>query len=138
MRVFLRSIAAIVVGYGVIDVLTSVGFSILTKVSGFRDWWGTPPTVLLAATIITVVSGLIGGYLAGIIGAMRPLFNAALVLLPLAADSTWVFLYYKSSSPKWFETVGALTLMACTIAGGAIIELRLRSRRQRPYTAPSP
>ena len=134
MRVFLRSIAAIVVGYGVIDVLTSVAFGALTKASGFRDWWGTPPWVLLTATIITLVSGLIGGSLAGVIGPFRPLSNAALVLLPLIADSTWVVLVYKSTSPQWFEILGALTLMACTIAGGAIIELRSRSRHQ-PHPA---
>jgi hypothetical protein len=137
MRVLLRSLAAIAGGYGAITVLTIHGFRVLEKMSGFRDWYGTPPPVLLAATFVTVIAGLAGGSIAGQVGAFRPIANAALVLLPIIADSTWVFLYYKGSSPKWFEVIGALTLMACTIAGGALNELRSRSRHQQPRTVPS-
>ena len=138
MRVVIRSLAAIFGGDGVILVITVYGFRALEKASGFRDWWGTPPPVLLTATILTIIAGLAGGSLAGEIGAFRPIANAALVLLPLTADSTWVVLYYRGSSPRWFEVLGALTLMACTMAGGVLIELRSRSLRQQPYSAPSP
>ena len=138
MRVVIRSLAAIVGGYGAIMVITVYGFRVLEKASGFRDWWGTPPPVLLAATLVTVIAGLAGGSVAGQVGAFRPVANAALVLIPVTADSTWVFLYYRGSSPKWFEVLGALTLMACTIAGGFLIELRSRSHHQQPHTAPSP
>jgi hypothetical protein len=133
----MRSLAAIVGGYGAIMVITVYGFRALHQASGFRDWYGTPPPVLLAATLVTIIAGLAGGSLAGQVGPFRPIANAALVLLPVTADSTWVFLYYHGGSPKWFETLGALTLMVFTFAGGALIELRSRSRRQQPRTEPS-
>src|SRR6266480_4658183 len=83
--------AAMFVGYGVIVLLTSLGFN----------------------------GGLGGGYTAGLIGPGRGLFNASLVLVPLIGDTIFVLFFFKrSTAPFWFEALAGATLMVCTVGGG--------------------
>lgn len=118
MRTLLRSIAALVLGYALIVALTSAGFKTIEVVTGRKEIWGSSPVVLLASTLVAAVAGLAGGYLAATIGVLRPVQSAALVLIPLALDSIYVLFFFKGTAPFWFDLMGALTLMACTLAGG--------------------
>lgn len=64
------------VGYGVIVLLTSLGFN---GALGGRPLYGSSP-LILAGMLVAVIAVLVGGYTAGLIGPGRGLFNASLVL----------------------------------------------------------
>jgi hypothetical protein len=112
----LRALAAMMFGYGVIVVLTSLGFNV---VLGGRPIYGGSTLVLVSGMLVAVISGLAGGYIAGLIGPMRGLINAMLVLIPLTIDTTFVlFFYKKSTAPFWFDAMASATLMMFTLVGG--------------------
>jgi hypothetical protein len=100
----------------VIVVLTSLGFNV---VLGGRPIYGASTLVLASGMLVAVISGLAGGYIAGLIGPMRGLINAMLVLIPLSVDTVFVlFFYKKSSAPFWFDAMASATLMIFTLVGG--------------------
>jgi hypothetical protein len=118
LKYVLRAIGVMIVGYGVIVVLTSFGFNV---VLGGRPIYGGSIVVLVSGMLVAVISGLVGGYTAGLIGPMRGLINAILVLIPLTVDSTYVLFFYKrSNAPFWFDAMASATLMLCTLAGGFV------------------
>jgi hypothetical protein len=126
--VIIRGGAAMIIGYGVIVLLTSLGFN---GVLGGRPLYGGSPFVLAAGMLVAVISGLIGGYIAGIIGAGRGLLNAALVLIPLTGDTIYVLFFFKrSTAPFWFDAMASATLMVCTLFGGLLRE-RLGRRTKK-------
>ena len=115
-----RGAAAMFVGYGVIVILTSLGFN---GVLGGRPLYGGSPLILAAGMLVAVIAGLVGGYTAGLIGPGRGLFNASLVLVPLIGDTIFVLFFFKrSTAPFWFDALAAATLMICTIGGGFLRE----------------
>jgi hypothetical protein len=115
-----RGAAAMFVGYGVIVLLTSLGFN---GVLGGRPLYGGSPLILAAGMLVAVIAGLAGGYTAGLIGPGRGLFNASLVLVPLIGDTIFVLFFFKrSTAPFWFDALAASTLMICTVGGGFLRE----------------
>jgi len=93
-----RGAAAMIVGYGVIVLLTSLGFN---GVLGGRPLYGSSPAILAAGMLVAVIAGLAGGYTAGFIGPGRGLFNASLVLVPLIGDTIFVLFFFKQSACWW-------------------------------------
>lgn len=124
-----RGAAAMIVGYGVIVLLTSLGFN---GVLGGRPLYGGSPAILAAGMLVAVIAGLAGGYTAGFIGPGRGLFNASLVLVPLIGDTIFVLFFFKrSAAPFWFDALAA-ALMVFTLAGGLLKELGgVRGKNQR-------
>jgi hypothetical protein len=115
-KIILRGIAAMIIGYAVIVALTIFGFNVLL---GGRPLYGGSPIILSAGAIVAVVSGLLGGFIAGRIGASRGPINAALVLVPLTIDTIGVLFFSKgSNAPFWFDAMASGTLMLCTLLGG--------------------
>ena len=120
LKYVLRILGAMVIGYGVIVVLTSFGFNV---VLAGRPIYGESTVTLVSGMLVAIISGLAGGYIAGLIGPMRGFSNAMLVLLPLAVDSVYVLLFYKkSAAPFWFDATASAMLMVCTLAGGFILQ----------------
>jgi len=111
----LRGIAAMLVGYAIIVLITSYGFE---AIHGKGSLWGSSGFVLLEGTFVAIIAGLAGGLFAGWIGAGRGLINAALVLLPLTVDTIYVLFFFGGAAPWWFDAIGSGTLMACTLLGG--------------------
>jgi hypothetical protein len=117
----IRGAAAMIVGYGVIVVLTCLGFN---GVLGSRPLYGGSVAVLVTGMLVAVIAGLAGGYTAGFIGPARGLLNASLVLIPLVGDTIFVLFFFKRSNAAfWFDAFAAATLMVCTLAGGLLKEL---------------
>jgi hypothetical protein len=107
-----------VVGYAVIVVLTSLGFN---GALGGRPLYGGSPFILAAGMLVAIIAGLVGGYVSGLIGPCRSLFNAALVLVPLTGDTIFVLFFFKrSSAPFWFDALASASLMASTLCGGLL------------------
>ena len=111
----LRSTAAVVLGYAVIVVLTSIGFRQLGGIIHLN----APLRIQAAATFVAVASGLVGGMTAAFIGGSHPIRHATAVLIFLGID-TGVVLSRGSADPLWFDLVGAATLMLATVCGGAL------------------
>ena len=108
------------VGYGVIVLLTSLGFN---GVLGGRPLYGGSPLILAAGMLVAVIADLVGGYTAGLIGPGQGLFNASLVLVPLIGDTIFVLFFFKrSTAPFWFDALAAAALMICTAGGGCLRE----------------
>lgn len=113
-----RLVAAGLLGYGLIVVLT---------IAGFNGWLGAAdlhrggPLLQAQGTLVALVAGLAGGALAGVIGRHRPLFHALAVLPLLIADTTYVLLFFAGTAPWWFDLAGSLVLMGATVAGGALV-----------------
>ena len=116
-----------IIGYAVIVGLTIFGFNV---VLGGRQLYGGSPIILSVGALVAVVSGLIGGFIAGRIGASHGMINAALVLVPLTIDTIGVLFFSKgSNAPFWFDAMASGTLMLCTLLGGWISE---RKRSPEP------
>jgi hypothetical protein len=125
----LRGTAAMIVGYGAIVALTSLGFN---GVLGGRTLYGGPPLILAAGMLVAVIAGLVGGYIGGFIGPGRGLLNASLVLVPLIGDTIFVLFFFRRSTASfWFDATAAATLMICTIGGGFLSELRSEGVKTR-------
>jgi hypothetical protein len=58
LKRILRALAAMIIGYGVIVVLTSLGFNV---VLGDRPIYGTSTVVLVSGMLVAVISDLAGG-----------------------------------------------------------------------------
>ncbi len=115
-----RGVAAMIVGYAVIVLLTSLGFN---GVLGGRSLYGGSHFILAAGMLVAVIAGLVGGYVAGLIGPSRGLLNACLVLIPLTGDTIFVLFFFKrSNAPLWFDALASATLMAFTLGGGLLRE----------------
>jgi hypothetical protein len=122
-----RGLAAMIIGYAVIVLLTSVGFN---GVLSGRPLYGGSLFDLVAGMMVAIISGLAGGCVAGFIGAGRGILNAALVLVPLTGDTIYVlFFFKKSTAPLWFDALASATLMACTVLGGILSERIERFRK---------
>jgi hypothetical protein len=111
----LRSAGAVVLGYAVIVVCTSVGFGQLGGIVHLN----APPRIQAAAAFVAVGSGLLGGLIAALIAGSHPIRHATAVLLFLCID-TGVVLVRGSADPLWFDLMGAATLMLATVCGGAV------------------
>ncbi len=127
----LRSLLAIVAGYFVIVLGTTFAFEALLGGIGYHE---SSPGELALATLGAGLSGLAGGLTAAWVAGRRPLLHAALVLIPLALDTTYVLTSGISDDPIWFDLGGGLTLMAAAVLGGYLLE---RRRAQRPAAAAS-
>jgi hypothetical protein len=122
-----RGLAAMMIGYAVVVLLTSVGFNGLL---GGRPLYGGSPFDLVAGMMVAIVSGLVGGCIAGFIGPGRGILNAALVLVPLTGDTIYVLFFFKNSTaPFWFDAMASATLITCTAVGGILTELIKRLRK---------
>ena len=89
----------------------------------------SPPTILVSATLGTIVSGLVGGYVVARMGGARPMLHVSIVLLVLTLDTIFVITSHDGVNPLWFELGGAFTLLLATAGGGW---LQSRSRRSEP------
>ena len=120
----LRSVAAVVVGYLVVAAGTILTFNVLvgqvTVASGPRE--------LILGTIGAAISGLAGGFAAGLVAPRFPFAHAAGVLLFIAADTASVVL--KSGGPVWFDLAGSAVLAITVLIGGWLFA-RFGPRREQ-------
>ncbi len=126
----LRLAAAGVLGYAIIVLLTTLGFSgWLEDANLYRGDWLLKAKGMLVAG----VAGLAGGSLAGAVGGSRPFRHALAVLPLLIVDTTYVLFFLPREDPIWFDLVGGLGLMAATVVGGlAVAGLRRAGSSSRP------
>jgi hypothetical protein len=114
----LRSVAAVVGGYLTVALGTILTFNVLvgqlTVESG--------PLQLILGTVGAAVSGLAGGFVAGIVAPRFPFAHAAGVLILLVIDTVTVVA--KGPGPLWFDLAGSGVLAITVLIGGWIIASR--------------
>jgi hypothetical protein len=122
MKVF-RSVLAILTGYVLVVVLTTLGFRPFPGGVAPVDG-GLVVTVL--SMLIAIIAGLVGGYTAAAVATIRPMLSAGIVAVPLLFESIWLLTTRTLQNELLFASAGAVTLIASTIAGGVIREVQLR------------
>ncbi len=120
----LRYLAAMLAGYGLIAIGTTLTFEVWLGGIGYHT--STAKTLVLA-TLGALASGVLGGYVAAWIGAQRPIRHAAAVLVLLLIDTFYVVTSGISSDPLAFDLAASGGLMAAALLGGW---LRRRWRRR--------
>lgn len=120
----LRLVAAGLLGYALIVLLTTLGFvGWLDDASLYQGDW-----VLKAkGMLVALVAGLAGGTLAGLIGRQQPFLHALAVLPLLVIDTIYVLFFFPRTDPIWFDLGGSLGLIAATLVGGWRVAMRSRS-----------
>jgi hypothetical protein len=112
---FARAVGGFLVGYVSVVLLTTFGFNVL--LAGHHPIANGGILVILAGTMVAIVSGATGGAVATRIGGSR--WAGMLVALPLVIESTWLlFFRHRAASSSWFDRMGALTLVTATLLGG--------------------
>jgi hypothetical protein len=120
----LRSLLAVIAGFGVISIGTIITFNLLVgqvtvTSSPSQMWWGT---------VGAVISGLAGGVTAGLIAPRAPILHALGVWIPVAIDTTSIVL--RTSGSVWFDIAGSSILALSALIGGVIAA----KFRERPPT----
>jgi hypothetical protein len=110
----LRSLGAIVAGYAVIAIGTVLVLSVLLDDVTYAEAgvWEH-----LVGAIGTILSGLLGGYVAARLAGRQPVPHALGVVLILIVEMTWILTTGVGSNPAWFDAAGGLTLMVTAILG---------------------
>lgn len=131
LRVLWR-IGAGLVGFVVIEVATTVGFTPLGGIIMVT----APLRIHILATLVAIVSGLLGGMAASLSGGGVSLLPLCVTAGIIAAESTFIIAYHRGANPVWFEFFGAATLLGATIAGGLLVR-RLVLARQMGRVRPA-
>lgn len=113
----LRIGGSALLGYVVIVIGTILTLEVFL---GGVGYYKSSAGVLALAGLGAVVSGLLGGYLAGWIGGSRPVQYAMGVLFFLVLDTTLFVFSGKSVDPVWFNLADGAILMAATVLGGFV------------------
>lgn len=124
----LRRIGAGLLGFIVIEVATTVGFTPLGGIIMVT----APMRIQILATLVAIVSGLLGGMAASLAGGGASLLPVSISAGIIAIESTYILAFKRGANPLWYEFFGAATLLGATIAGGLLIRriaLAKRSRR---------
>ncbi len=127
LRVLWRFVAGFA-GFVVIEIATIVGF---TPLGGIIEV-SAPIHIHVLATLVAIVSGLLGGAagtLAGGGGSRIPVLVTAAIIL---VESTFIVLYRRGANPIWFEVGGAATLLGATLVGGLLVRRAILARRAPP------
>lgn len=130
----LRYLAAMLAGYGLIAVGTTLTFEVWL---GGISYHTSSDKTLLLATLGALASGLVGGFVAAWIGAQRPIRHAVAVLLPLLVDTIYVVTSGISSDPLAFDLAAGGGLMAATVLGGWLRSLWRRRSAVARYRSSS-
>lgn len=114
MRLLLRLLVVALVVYVLIALLQTLFLEVLL---GGRVAPDAPIAIQLAGIAGTVVSGIVGGYLAARLGAQRPWLHGMAVLVPLLLDTAFVIGQRSGGHPLWFNLAGSGVLLGATALG---------------------
>jgi hypothetical protein len=123
----LRQVGAGLLGFVVIEVTTTAGF---TPLGGIIEVT-FPLRIQVLATLIAIASGLLGGMAATWAGGGVSRLPLAITAGIIAVESTFIIAFRRGANPVWFEFFGAATLLGATIAGGLLVRRAALARRVR-------
>jgi hypothetical protein len=134
VKLWLRPVVAGIVGYALIVLMTSAGFSVWLEDQPLH----TSGRMMLAGLVVAVSAGLAGGSLSRALGGSRYALISTLLLL--AFDSAYVLFFFEGTASSWFDALGSFTLIGSTLAGAWLVERALSSRPRgsAPQSAGAP
>jgi hypothetical protein len=126
LRILWR-IGAGLVGFVVVEAATTIGFTPLGGIIQVT----MPLRIHVLATLVAILSGLVGGAAATLAGGGVSLLPVGITAGIIAVESTFIIGWRRGANPVWFEFFGAATLIGATVAGGILVHRRSRVRRAR-------
>lgn len=120
-------VGAGLLGFVVIEAATAAGF---TPLGGIIEVT-FPLHIQVLATLVAIVSGLLGGIAATLAGGGLSLLPVSITAGIIAVESTYIIAFRRGANPIWFEFFGAATLFGATIAGALLVGWVFRARRAR-------
>ena len=117
----MRSLGAVLVGYLVIALGTTLAFEVCL---GGIGYYTSTTKILALATLGALASGFAGGLTAAWLAGRRPLLHAAAILVPIALDTTYVITSGISDDPVWFDLGGSASLVVAALFAGYLLEVR--------------
>jgi hypothetical protein len=126
LRILWR-IGAGLVGFVVVEAATTIGFTPLGGIIQVT----MPLRIHVLATLVAILSGLVGGAAATLAGGGVSLLPVGITAGIIAVESTFIIGWRRGANPVWFEFFGAATLIGATVAGGILVHRRSRARRAR-------
>ena len=120
-------VGAGLLGFVVVEVATTAGF---TPLGGIIEVT-FPMRIQILATLVAIVSGLLGGAAASLAGGGRSLLPVGITAGIIAVESTYIIAYRRGANPIWFEFFGAATLFGATVVGGFLVRRAFQARRAR-------
>jgi hypothetical protein len=127
----LRSVGAVAAGYVVIVIGTSLTLGVLLEGKSYAE---ASPWEHVVGAMGSILSGLLGGYVAAWLAGRKPVGHALAVVLILGVETTWIVITGVGSNPVWFDLAGGLTLMGTTVLGAWTCATRA-GLRARPGAA---
>jgi len=124
VRSALRSVGAVLAGFAVIAVGTTLTFTVLLDGISFHE---SSLTELAIATIGALASGLAGGFVAARLAGRHPLRHAGALAIPISLDTGSILLSNTNSDPWWFDLGGGTTLLLGAVVAGYLLKTRLQS-----------
>lgn len=116
--VIIRSILAVVLGYGVFVLGAFIAQeSILGGVS-YRD---SSLLILLAAGILTPWAAVLGGAVTALVAPVRPFAHLWPMTLLIVAETSYLYLDGRVDGPLWFEAGAGASLVVGAWLGGAAV-----------------
>jgi p-aminobenzoyl-glutamate transporter AbgT len=123
-------IGAGLVGFVVVEVATTVGFTPLGGIIQVT----MPLRIHILATLVAIVAGLLGGSAATLAGGGVSLLPVGITAGIIAVESAYIIAYHRGANPVCFEFFGAATLFGATLAGGFLVRHMATARRTRLAT----
>lgn len=133
IRLLLRLLLVAIVAYLVIALLQALFLELLLDGQVAPD---ASIAIQLGGIVGTMISGVVGGYLAARLGGERPWLHGLVVLAPLLLDTIFVITRSDAGHPLWFNLAGSGTLMAAT-AFGCWLVVRGTGLREESDPAPA-
>ena len=123
----LGRVGAGLVGFVVVEVATTVGFTPLGGIIQVT----MPLRIHVLATLVAILAGLLGGAAATLAGGGVSLLPVGITAGIIAVESTDIIVFHRGANPVWFEFFGAATLFGATVAGGFLVRRMFMARRAR-------
>jgi hypothetical protein len=130
---FLRVLLAVLAGNVAMALLITVGFKAITGGSNV-DFETSSGGVLLLTGACALASAVVGGYLSAWISGPLRWIAAALLVLWVVFETSWLHATGRSTEPLWFSALGGLNLVVGLVLG-TWLRVRTGGRRVRPAPA---
>jgi len=129
--VWLRSIAAIILGYAVM-----IGGTIVARSVAPEAEYGGPLGPLLAMGFLTAAGGGLGGTVTAMLAPRWPFLHLLPMAFLIALETTALYLQGRVDGPLWFELMAGASLIAGTFVGaGAWLALKVLGSNHRRAAA---
>ena len=118
MKVVLRTILGVVVGYALMAILITL---VQEAWFGGVAWGETPIGTLLLAGLLTCVAALVGGVVATLVARPAGRIAAVIMSFLVVVETTSLVVTGKVGGPLWFDATAAISLIVAILIGAELV-----------------